>query len=50
MLEVITFLVEGTLPNDEKKARELALTQTQYKIVGDVLYVEGDKNLHVIPP
>ena len=30
LLEVITFLVEGTLPKDEKKAKELALTKTQY--------------------
>jgi len=33
LLEVITFLVEGTLPKDERKAKELALTQTQYEIV-----------------
>ena len=36
---------------DEKKARELALTQTQYEIVDDILYhVEGDKTLRVILP
>ena len=51
MLEVITLLVEGTLPKDEKKAKELALTKTQYEIVDDVLYhVEADKTLRVIPP
>ena len=51
MLEVITLLVEGTLPKDEKKPKELALTKTQYEIVDDVLYhVEADKTLRVIPP
>ena len=51
LLEVITFLVEGTLPKDEKKAKELALTNRQYEIVDDVLYhVEADKTLRVIPP
>ena len=30
--------MEGTLPKDERKAKELALTQTQYEIVDDVLY------------
>ena len=35
LLEVITFLFEGKC---EKKAKELALTKTQYEIVEDVLY------------
>jgi len=43
--------VEGTLPKDERKAKELAITQTQYEIMDDVLYhVEADKTLRVIPP
>ena len=37
------------MPKDERKAKELALIQTQYEIVDDVLYhVEADKTLCVI--
>ena len=48
---IVDFLEEGVLPLEDKKARELALTKSQYTIVDDVLYrVESDKTLRVIPP
>ncbi len=41
----------GTLPEEAKKARELVLSQSQYKLVDGVLYrVEADKTLRIIPP
>jgi len=46
LLDVITFLETGVLPTDEKSARMLALTQSQYQIQDDVLYhVEPDCTL-----
>ncbi len=48
---IVEFIMNGSLPEDQKKARELALTRTQYKVVDGVLYhVQLDKTLRVIPP
>ena len=48
---IVDFLEEGVLPLEDKKARELALTKSQYTTVDDVLYrVESDRTLRVIPP
>ena len=51
LLELIKFLEIGTLPADEKQARVLALTKSQFHIEGGVLYhIESDGTLRVIPP
>ena len=48
---IMEYLQAGTMPKDSKKARELILTQSQYEVVGGVLYhVEPDKTLRIIPP
>ena len=50
VLAVIRFLEDGDLPIDEKRARELALTKSQYSILEGVLYhIEPDKTLRIIP-
>lgn len=50
-MEVITFLETGVLPAEEKSARSLVLSQSQYVIEYGILYcVETDSNLRVIPP
>ena len=39
------------LPDDEKKARELALTKTQYVLKDESLYhLQTDKMLRVVAP
>ena len=44
-------MITGQLPKDERKARELVLSKTQFEIKDGVLYhLEGDKTLRVIPP
>ena len=49
-MEVIRFLETGLLPGDEKRAKPLALTQSQYLMKDDVLYrVEQDGTLRIIP-
>ena len=51
LLELIKFLETGTLPADEKQARVLALTKSQFHIEGGVLYhIESDGTYRVIPP
>ena len=51
LLELIKFLETGTLPVDEKQARVLAMTKSQFHIEGDVIYhLESDGTLRVIPP
>ena len=51
LMEIITFLETGVLPAEEKTARSLALSQTQYVIEDGVLYhLEPDSTLRVIPP
>ena len=48
---IVEYLEKGELLEDDKRARELALTKSQYTIVDSVLYrVESDKTLRVIPP
>ena len=50
LAEVIQFLEHGGLPQEEKRARELALTKSQYAILEGVLYhVEADKSLRIVP-
>ena len=47
---MIKYLETGELPADSKRAREFALTKSQYALVDDVLYhVERDKSLRIIP-
>ena len=47
---IVEYLEKGELLEDDKRARELALTKSQYTIVDSVLYrVESDKTLKVIP-
>ena len=49
--EVITFLKTGSLPLDTKRAKLLALSQSQYLLEDDVLHHEvTDGSLRVIPP
>ena len=48
---VVDYLEKGILPSDDKKARELVLSKSQYTIIEGVLYrIEGDKTLRMIPP
>ena len=48
---VLGSTIPGELPEDSRRARELALSKSQYVIRGNVLYYAGsDKNLRVIPP
>ena len=43
-------MLTGQLPEDERKARELVLSKTQFEIKDGVLYyIEKDKTLKVIP-
>ena len=51
LCEIIDYQKTGTLPQDEKRAREMALTKSQYTLLDGVLYrVESDKTLRIIPP
>lgn len=48
--EIITFLTDSSLPDDDIHARELALTRLQFVMLDDVLYyLAKDKSLCVIP-
>ena len=48
---IIQYLEKQTLPVDEKKARELVLSESQYTLLDGILYhVESDKTLRIIPP
>ena len=48
---VIVYLETGILPADDKLAKTLALTQSQYVMQDGILYhVESDPSLRVIPP
>lgn len=50
LAEVIEFLETGILPEDKKRAKQLALTRSQYTLQDDVLFhVEMDATLRVIP-
>ena len=51
LCEIIDYQKTGTLPQDEKRAHEMALTKSQYTLLDGVLYrVESDKTLRIIPP
>ena len=46
LLQVILYLEGGVLPADDKRAREIALTHSQYEIVDSILYhVEKDHSI-----
>ena len=48
---IITYLETGVLPEEEKFARSLALSQSQYVVEEGILYhVELDSTLRIIPP
>ena len=48
---MITYLETGLLPDDDKFAKRLALTQSQYVVEDKVLYrVANDFTLRVVPP
>ena len=45
------YMITGQLPEDERKAKELVLSKTQFEIKDGVLYhLEGDKTLRIVPP
>ena len=45
------YMLTGQLPEDERKARELVISKTQFEIKDGVLYhLERDKTLRVVPP
>ena len=49
--EVIDFLETGILPQEENRAREISLTQSQYQLIDGVLHhLEPDKTLRVVLP
>ena len=49
--ETIDFLEKKILPEDEKRAREIVLSQSQFQIKEGILYhVEKDRTLRIIPP
>jgi len=51
LMDIINLLEKGILPDDQKLAKQLALTKSQYMLQDDVLYhVESDGTLRVIPP
>ena len=48
---IICYVETGVLPEDEKLAKTLALTQSQYTVQDQIQYrVESDSTLRVIPP
>ena len=49
--EIIDFLESGILPSEEKQAKLISLTQSQYTLMDSILYhVQRDGSLRVIPP
>jgi hypothetical protein len=49
LLQFIRYLEDGTLPQDEKDARVVALSAEQYTLIEDVLYyLAKDKTLRVV--
>ena len=49
--EIIDFLESGILPSEEKQAKLISLTQSQYTLMDSILYhVQHDGSLRVIPP
>ena len=48
---IFQYLETGNLPEDKRRAREIALTHSQFEILDGVLYhLESDKTLRLIPP
>ena len=48
---MIQYLEDGTLPTEDKIAREIVLCKSQYVLIDKVLcHVERDKSLRLIPP
>ena len=44
-------MVNGELPTDDRKAREMLLGQSEFTVLDGVLYrLEKDKTLRIIPP
>ena len=51
LVSIIHYLEDGTLPEEDKEARVLLLSQSNYTLLDGVLYhVEPDKTLRIIPP
>ena len=49
--EILDYLEEGLLPEDDKQARALTLSKSEYTCIDGILYhVERDKSLRLIPP
>ena len=49
--QIVNYLENGTLPTEDKKARELVLTREQYVLIEGVQhYMSKDKTLRLIPP
>lgn len=49
--EVVRFLKESVLPDNDWRARELTLSQTQYEVIDGVLYhIKPDKTLRIVLP
>ena len=49
--EIIRDFVDVELPADDRKARELLLSQSEFTVLDGVLYwIERDKTLKIIPP
>ena len=48
---IINFIETGALPTEERLARKLTLSQSQYTVLDGILYkVEPDATLRIIPP
>ena len=48
---IVDFLEYCVLPNNDKKARKLLLSRSQYCLMDGVLhYVVADKTLRLVPP
>ena len=48
---IIDYCLNGDLPMDDKKARELVLQRDQFEVVDGILYhLEKDKSLRIVPP
>ena len=49
--DIIRFLEEGILPDNERKAKEITLARSQYENIDGVLYhIEPDKTLWIVLP
>ena len=49
--EIIRYLVNEEIPADNRRARELLLSQSYFAVVDGVLYrVKKDKTLKIVPP